>query len=232
MPALDDRSLLQLLNDLAETPTTDETVEQAVAFAAQTFSTPYAGATLIRDRGRRFETVGPTHDDVRRADHLQDELDEGPCVDAAVESRTVVSNDVVSDRRWPHWGPRIAGLGLASVLSSEIHADGQRVGALNVYGGSGHEFTREDMEVAAVLAQHVSVALRFARQIEGLHAALDSRTVIGQAQGVLMERYGVDADRSFSILRRFSQDRNIRLVEIARAVVAQTFDLASDRPKD
>lgn len=228
MSSLDGRSLVDLLDHLAETPTIDDTVEQAVAFAARTFSTPYAGATLIRDRGRRFETLGPTHDDVWRADDLQDELDEGPCVDAAVESRTVVCNNLVSDPRWPRWGPRTAGLGLASVLSSEIHAGGKRVGALNIYGAPGHEFTREDMEVAAVLTQHVSVALHFARQIEGLHAALDSRTVIGQAQGVLMERYGVDADRSFSILRRFSQDRNTRLVEIARAVVAQTFDPASD----
>jgi GAF domain-containing protein len=182
---------------------------------------------VIRHRGRRFETVGPTGDEVRRADRLQEALGEGPCVDAAVESRTVVSNDLVADRRWPRWGPQLAGLGLSSVLSSEIHADGRRVGALNVYGGPGHEFTREDMEVAAVLAQHVSVALKFAQQIEGLHLALDSRTVIGQAQGVLMERYDIDADRAFSVLRRFSQDRNIRLVEIARMVVGRTFDLTT-----
>jgi GAF domain-containing protein len=231
MPSLDDRSLVDLLDRLAEVPTIVDTVEQAVVFAAQTFSTPYAGATLIRDRGRRFETVGPTHDDVWRADELQDELAEGPCVDAAVESRTVVSNDLVADPRWPRWGPRTAGLGMTSVLSSEIHAGGKRVGALNIYGAPGQEFSREDMEVAGVLTQHVSLALRFTQQIEGLHAALDSRTVIGQAQGVLMERYQVDADGAFAILRRFSQDRNVRLVELARAVVAQAFDPASDRPK-
>jgi GAF domain-containing protein len=230
MSHIDDRSLMQLLNDLAETPTSHETVEQGVAFAAQTFSTPYAAATVIRDRGPHLETVAATHGTVRRADELQDALDEGPCIDAAVESRMVVSNDLASDRRWPSWGPQAAGLGLESVLSSEIHANGRRVGALIVYGSPGHEFTREHLEVGAVLAQQVSLALRSARQIKSLRAALDARTVIGQAQGALMERYGVDADQAFSILRRLSHERDVRLVQAARAIVLQAVDQARDRP--
>lgn len=216
--------LIELLSELAETPTTEQTVEQAVAFAAETFGTRHAGATIIRDKGRGFDTMGPTDPVVRHADELQDTLKEGPCVDAAVASRTVVSNRLADDERWPRWGPSIAGVGLGSILSAEIHSGDQRVGALNVYGPDGHEFTREDMELAHVLAQHVSVALRFARQIEGLTTALDSRTVIGQAQGILMERFAVDDQRAFSILRRLSQDRNIRLAEIARQVVRQTLD--------
>lgn len=60
--------------------------------------------------------------------------------------------------------------------------------------------------------QHVSVALKFAQQIDGLHVALDSRTLIGQAQGMLMKRFGVDAGRAFAMLKRVSQDENIRMV--------------------
>ncbi|MET0819448.1 MAG: GAF and ANTAR domain-containing protein [Aeromicrobium sp.] len=232
MSPIDDRSLQQLLDDLADTPTTGETVQQAVAFAAQTLATPYAGATVIRDHVPHLETVSPTHGTVRRADELQDALDEGPCIDAAVESRTVVSNDLASDRRWPSWGPRAAELGLESVLSSEIHANGRRVGALIIYGSPGHAFTREHVEVGAVLAQQVSVALRSAQRITGLRAALDARTVVGQAQGALMERYGVDADRAFSILRRLSQERDVRLVQVARAVLLQALDGAGHRGLD
>jgi GAF domain-containing protein len=211
--------LSRLLAEIAESPSAEGSIDQIVAFTAQTFGTEHAGVTLIRDRGRRFESAGPTSPAVRRADELQDRLREGPCADAAVESRFVVSNDVACDPRWPEWGPRAAGLGLESVLSSELHAGGSRIGALNVYGAQGREFTHEDIELGQLLAQHASVALKFVEQIGGLHVALDSRTLIGQAQGMLMERYGIDADRAFAVLKRVSQDENVRLVKVAASVV-------------
>lgn len=211
--------LTELLNAVVDMPTLAESIEQVTAFAADTFETPHAGVTLIRDRGKRFETAGPTDEVVRTADQLQDDLREGPCVDAATMTRVVVSNDIRSDPRWPSWGPKAAALGLGSVLSSEIHAGGHRVGALNVYGDRGREFTRDDLELSQVLAAHAAVALAYAQRIEGLHTALDSRTTIGQAQGILMHRYTIDADRAFAILRRFSQSENIKLVQVAQRLI-------------
>jgi GAF domain-containing protein len=215
-------NLSTLLAEIAESPTVDGSIEQIVAFTAQTFGTDHAGVTLVRDRGRRLETVGPTTPVVREADDLQNKLREGPCVAAAVESRSVVSNDVARDPRWPVWGPRVAELGLESVLSSELHAGGARMGALNVYGAQDHQFTHEDVEVGQLLAQQASVALKFVEQIDGLNVALDSRTLIGQAQGMLMERYGIDAEAAFAALRRVSQDENVRLVKVARSIVDGT----------
>jgi GAF domain-containing protein len=192
---------------------------QITAFAAETFGTPHVGVTLIRRGGRRCESAGATDGLVRRADELQNQLREGPCVEAATQSRTLFSNDVSSDPRWPRWGPRTAVLGLFSVLSSEVHAGVRRVGALNIYGDSTHEFTREDLETVQVLAGHVGVALRVAEKLEGLSIALDSRTVIGQAQGVLMNQYRIDANRAFAILSRLSQDENVRLILVAQRIV-------------
>ena len=212
-------NLSRLLAEIAESPSVEGSIDQIVAFTAQTFGTDHAGVTLIRDRGRRFETAAPTTPAVRHADELQNDLREGPCVDAAVESRSVVSNDVARDPRWPAWGPRVAELGLESVLSSELHAGGSRIGALNVYGAHDQQFTHEDIELGQLLAQHASVALKFVERIDGLHVALDSRTLIGQAQGMLMERYGIDADRAFAVLKRVSQDENIRLVKVAGSIV-------------
>lgn len=218
MATFDPSSLAGLLSEALESSTVAQTVDQITSFTAKTFDTPHAGVTLIR-RHRHLETAGPTNDMVRRADELQNQLREGPCVEAATQSRTLMSNDVQTDARWPRWGPRTAELGLLSVLSSEIHAGGRRVGALNIYGDAVRDFTREDLETAQLLASHAGVALHVAEKLEGLTIALDSRTLIGQAQGVLMNRYQIDGNRAFSILKRLSQDENIRLVLVAQRII-------------
>ena len=115
--------------------------------------------------------------------------------------------------------------GVRSILSSEIHSEAGRIGALNVYGDGSRTFTREDIETAQLLAAHAGVALRVAERVEGLMTALDSRTVIGQAQGILMNQYSLDQDKAFAVMKRLSQDRNIRLAEIARRIVAGEFPL-------
>lgn len=171
-----------LLRTLVESTTVDETVEQITAFAAETFDTPFVGTTLIRKQGKRLETAGATDPLVREADQLQHALREGPCVESATQSRTLVSNDLASEPRWPTWAPQVARLGLRSVLSSEIHSATERVGALNIYGTAPRTFTREDMEVAQLLAAQAGMALRVTQKVEGLMTALDSRTTIGQAQ--------------------------------------------------
>lgn len=215
----DERSFGRLAHELANAPTFQDSVSQVVTFAAQTFDTSFAGITLIRRGGRSFETAGPTDDVVRIADDWQARLREGPCVLAASESRHVVSNDIAADPRWPRWGPKAAELGLGSIMSSELHAGGTRIGALNVYGLKGREFVRDDVETAQVLAYHASAALRMSQQIDDLTVALDSRTVIGQAQGILMARFELDPDRAFAVLRRLSQSRNVKLRAVAEMVV-------------
>ena len=225
MPASPAHDPGDLLRSLVESSTVADTIEQITQFAAEAFETPYVGTTLIRKGGRRFQTAGPTHPSVKEADELQDRLGEGPCVDAATEVRTVVSNALATDPRWPTWAPRTAELGLRSVLSSEIHSSTGRIGALNVYGGGPRTFTPEDIELAQVLSAHAGVALRVSEKVEGLTTALDSRTTIGQAQGIVMNEFGLDADRAFAVMKRISQDRNIRLVTIAEQIVAGALDI-------
>ena len=83
------------------------------------------------------------------ADRIQYELRQGPCVDAAAESKIVVSSYLATDERWPEWGPKASALGFNSVLSAELHARGRRIGALNLYGTSEATFTPEDIALAA-----------------------------------------------------------------------------------
>jgi GAF domain-containing protein len=191
-----------------------------VGFAVRSTGTAFGGITLIQAGGRKFMTVGATHPLVLRADQLQYELREGPCVDAAVEIKSVHSGSLAEDPRWPTWGPAAAELGFHSIISAEVHGRGQRIGALNLYGGSSKAFSPDDVEMARMFAGHGAIALANARSEETLLQALETRTLIGQAQGILMERFDLDADHAFAVLRRYSQESNRRIGEIVAEIVA------------
>ncbi|MET0930316.1 MAG: GAF and ANTAR domain-containing protein [Aeromicrobium sp.] len=231
MPESPDQAFARLAIELSQTTTVDQTAAQIVAFAMRTVGTQYAGITMIRGRGA-FETVGPSAPVILEADRRQYELNEGPCVDASTTSETVISADLATDERWPTWGPEAVGLGFRSILSAELQAGGRRIGAINLYGADVRQFTRADADVAQLFAKHAAAALAAVSLREGLQNAIDSRTIVGQAQGVLMERFGVDADRAFSILRRYSQDGNRKLTDVARDLV-ETLQLPDGpRPPD
>lgn len=212
---------------LGEVEGMDETAEQVVAFAVQSLGATHGGITLIGSGARRFETVGATHPDVSEADRVQYELREGPCVDAAVDSRLVISSDLENDARWPRWGPAAAALGFHSILSVELHGRGHRIGALNLYGKRGREFTVEDLELARIFAHQSGASLASARSEQGLREALATRTLIGQAQGILMERFDLNAEQAFGVLRRYSQTSNVKLREVVAEFV-KTRELPHD----
>ncbi|MET0448129.1 MAG: GAF and ANTAR domain-containing protein [Aeromicrobium sp.] len=226
MPESPDQAFARLAIELSQTTTVNQTAAQIVAFAMKTVGTQYAGITMIRGRGA-FETVGPSAPVILEADRRQYELNEGPCVEASTTSETVISSDLATDERWPTWGPEAVDLGFRSILSAELHAGGRRIGAINLYGADVRQFSREDADVAQLFAKHAAAALAAVSLREGLQNAIDSRTIVGQAQGVLMERFGVDADRAFSILRRYSQDGNRKLTDVARSLV-ETLKLPDD----
>lgn len=136
-----------------------------------------------------------------------------------LESRHFIVDDMEQDPRWPTWGPLAADLGLRSILATRLFTHGETHGALNLYSSDPRRFDEDDVAVAHVFGAHASVALAAARQEEHLRKAVDARHVIGQAQGILMERFDIDADRAFNVLRRYSQNRNVKLRAIAEEVV-------------
>lgn len=217
---LDEQTMVELVSALAECSTMREAIEHVVGFAVRSTGTAFGGITLIQAGGRRFETVGATHPQVERADHLQYELREGPCVDAAVDQRSAHSNSLANDPRWPTWGPAAAELGFHSIISAEVHGRGQRIGALNLYGGAAATFNADDVDAARMFAGHGAIALANARSEETLLQALETRTLIGQAQGILMERFDLEPDHAFGVLRRYSQESNRRINEIVAEIVS------------
>ena len=197
----------------------DDTAESVVAVALHTLECDFAGLTVF-GRGGTLTTLAPSDPVVEQADKLQYELHEGPCVAAAEDRSTYVSQDLATDPRWPQWGPLAADLGMGSLLGTRLISGEHVLGALNLYCAAGHEFTAEDRDMAEVLAVHAATALIAVRERENLRAALDGRTLIGQAQGILMERFDIEASRAFAVLRRYSQTQNLKLRVVAEDVVA------------
>lgn len=178
----------------------------------------HAGITLTR--GGRFSTGPATDGLVAHGDRLQDQLSEGPCHDAILQGRTVYTADLASDPRWPTWGPKVhAELGVGSLVSMLLYTNERSYGALNMYSNHTDGFSHDDLVTADTLATHLAVALADGEEIENRGVAMVNRTVIGQAEGILMERLGVKDDQAFAYLRRISQDTNRKLLDVARELV-------------
>lgn len=214
-----DESLARLVKELSSTEGVEPTASKIVEFARSSIGASHAGVTMLR-RGGRLETVAPTSEVVVEADRLQYALKEGPCVAVAVTAtHAVLSDDVIADERWPAWGERAAELGIRSMLSVELDTGERRLGALNLYGDRRRQFSHDDAHAAHLFAHHAAAAVAAAASQAGLRRALDSRTLIGQAEGILMERFSLDEQQAFALLRRYSQDTQLRLRDVARRVV-------------
>jgi GAF domain-containing protein len=216
-------SLLATLRELAALSISDDAVEGTaegiVALACETLDCQYAGLSVFR-AGGTFDTLAPTDPLVSEADQLQYQLREGPCVEAAWEETTFLSHDLGADPRWPNWGPKAAALGFGSMLAARLSIGDQTIGALNLYSTASRDYTEDDRETAVIFATHATATLVSVRERESLKAAVEGRTVIGQAQGILMQRFDLDPDRAFAVLRRFSQTQNVKLRTVAELVIS------------
>ncbi len=197
-----------------------EAMERAVQIATKIIPGCHAAGICVVHRGERIDTHAASDDLVRRIDALQHELSEGPCLDALRKDHTVVSADLATDARWPSWGPQVVEqVGLSSSVSYRLYSTDKDLGALNLYGTEASAFTSEDIADGRALAAHVAVALAAAQEVEHLEHAMRGRTVIGQATGILMERFDLAPERAFSVLSRMSQQKNVKLRAIADEIV-------------
>jgi GAF domain-containing protein len=226
------RRLADVARDVQSREDLAGAADEIVAVAAQMFDDDTAaGITLVHAR-RRVETAAATTDLVRRGDVLQYELDQGPCLDAAWRHRQVYSPDLANDQRWPTWGPQVAEeLGVRTMLCTQLFTNEDQLGALNLYSQRPDAFDEEVRETALLLAAHAAVAVAAAQQIDSLKVAVDRRTTIGKALGILMERYDLDDDRAFSVLRRLSSDENRKVYDLAEELVTTRRHANTERHK-
>jgi GAF domain-containing protein len=204
---------------LRSAPDVDETLDRIVALAIHALGCHYAGVSYANLRTKQVETGAASDEVVRRGDAAQYEVGEGPCLQAMVDGNSYLLHDTVADERWPRWTARAEEIGLRSVIGVRLFDDDDTLGALNLYSRTPHAFTDEDVAVAEIYAAHAAVALAQARQELHLRRAIDSRHLVGLAQGILMERFGLDQQRAFAVLRRYSQEHNVKLRIVAEQLV-------------
>ncbi len=184
----------------------------------------FCGITLRGPR-RRLETFCSTDAKAEECDALQRDLGEGPCMEAAHDvQRLFVVGDVSTDARWPRWGPKAAEIGVRSLVSVKLSSDTisedhAPLGALNMYSTERDRFDADLVEIARIYVVHCANAVAQARQVTGLETAIDRRHLIGVAQGVLMQRYGLSQQSAFDVLQRYSTTTNTKLRDVAAEVV-------------
>lgn len=199
-------------------PTTTETLDRVLDYALQAVDCDFAGVIFLHKR-TRIETVAATDPLIEKLDKIQLDIGQGPDIDALENRLAIIVNDIHLESRWPHWAALVAGAGIRSMLGVRLYTSDELLGTLNLYSRQPQKFDLDDQAVAHVLARHAAVAIAAARNEDRLWQAVDARKIIGQAQGILMERYDLDAERAFAVLTRYSQDNNIKLREVARRLV-------------
>ena len=166
-------------------------------------------------QGKKVEPRAATDDLPQQIDDLQSRLGEGPCLDALREAATVQVDDYETDDRWPRFAAEARKQGVRSSLSFQLFVEGDTLGALNIYARTPGAFTGDAETVGRVFASHASIALSAAQQEQNLRRAIDRRDLVGQAKGILMERYKLTAGQAFQLLARTSSHTNRKLFEIA-----------------
>ncbi|MCV7396346.1 GAF and ANTAR domain-containing protein [Mycobacterium paraseoulense] len=177
-----------------------------------------AGVLLVKGGGE-FESVADTDSLVAQLDKLQHDFGEGPCHDAALAQTIVRTDDLRDEPRWPRYAPAAVEHGVLSGLSFKLYTADRTAGALNLFGFRAAAWDAEAETIGTVFAAHAASAIMAGRHGQQLQSALSTRDRIGQAKGIIMERYGVDELRAFDLLRMLSQESQVKLVDIAQRVI-------------
>lgn len=178
-----------------------------------------AGITLVKRR-KIDRTVAPTDEVAKQFDYLQAQTGQGPCLDSAWQHRTVLVDDMLNDPRWPKLAKTVGEESpVRSSVSFELFTQADGMGALNLYADQPHAFTSDAVEVGYALAAHAALSFDAAQRRDQFESALASRDIIGQAKGMIMERFRVNAAQAFNLMTKLSQDSNVPVAKVARQLV-------------
>ena len=203
----------------------EETLGQIVSVAVDTISSVDAGSISMTRHGQ-IDTLHPTCEHIRKLDEIQAELHEGPCITAIEDppdNGIVVAQDMAGEaaERWPHYAPRVVDAGYHGLMSTTLSTDGGVRAALNLYAARPDAFTENCRTIAGLFGIQAALLLEGSHQAAHLQKAVDSRDLIGQAKGILMERFTVDDEAAFQMLVRSSQETNIKLTAVAQWLAAE-----------
>ena len=205
--------------------------------AAQTVIGSLACGVTVR-AAPSARMIGATSDDfARRMDEIQYDVDDGPCLTCLRDGEIVTVEDIANDRRWPAFSERGRIEGAGSSLSVPMRLRGRPIGALNLYSAEPHALDDGDRARARRFADQAAGAVALAIRLDDgeersrhLEVALQSRSVIDQALGILMGQRRITSEEAFDVLRRLSQRANVKLRDVAAALIADVTGEATSDP--
>jgi transcriptional regulator with GAF, ATPase, and Fis domain len=236
VPAADDlaTAIAELQNVLLRSEDIDKFMHELAIQAARLVAGSLS-CGITSSRAGQNATVACSDDLGSHVNQLQYELHEGPCLTALADACPVRADDLAADTRWPRFAAQASAKGISSVLSLPLIACDETVGALNLYAltraAFGDEQARRAEQFAELAAGALALGLRlvsYAALTDQLRASLTSRAVIDQAVGVIMGRERCTQDSAFAVLRTASQNRNVKLRDVAQEVIA---DVSGQRPE-
>lgn len=229
---MDEADVVRMARELSSRLTPgdlEQTLRRTTEAAVEVLPEVHYASITVRHPDGTLDTVAPTSDVLLGIDAAQYELREGPCYDAAVDVAHRTSPDLANDERYPRYAPVAVAAGIraqAGIRLFETPQDAQ--GALNLYSQSVGAF--RDVQLAELFRHQAATAIRYASEVDDLREAMLTRQVIGQAVGIIMERYELPDARAFAFLTRLSNERNVKLRLIAQELVAASEHRHDDDP--
>lgn len=213
----------------------EDLLTQVATYAVQAIpGADGAGLTLLEED--RADTIVATAPFVTEVDDIQYGMEQGPCISAAREGQTVMSDSLGGDPRWPRFGGRVARLGVHSVVSLPLITPDGVVGAMNVYAHDKNAFDDRAAELGQIFAAPAAIAVHNAhvlaqtrRLANKLQSALEVRGVIDRAVGIVMSRSGSTEHEALERLRSLSQHEHRKLAEVASQIVDEAVARARAR---
>jgi GAF domain-containing protein len=216
---------IELQNALLSTKSVEEFLHETAVIAARQV-TDGLSCGMTMQPGSRPLTVASSDPVVAQVDEVQYRLDDGPCLHAMRDDEMVTIEDTADQQQWPAFESEAAKAGIRSCLALPLKIQGESVGALNLYARAASAFGQDETRRAESFAENASGALALANRLASyaalnaqLRASLTSRSVIDQALGIIMAREQITQEKAFAILRKASQDTNVKLRDLAAAVV-------------
>jgi GAF domain-containing protein len=208
------RLVAQLAAQQADTESLDELLQRALELTIEIVpGCEQAGISMV-EKGT-VETPASYGEVAAKCDKLQEHLGEGPCITALLEAEVVRIDDLEQDERWPKFAVGALREGVRSMLAVRLATQRDKLAALNMYSGQPGAFDENSEAMAIGYAAHVGLALSALDRETNLRRALESREVIGQAIGILMERHRITASQAFDVMVHASQQSNVKLRVIA-----------------
>jgi GAF domain-containing protein len=214
----------ELARDLRTLPDPASTLRQVVEAAVQLFDGCTGAGITLADKNGAVRTSAASSDLHAELDRTELELGEGPCLDAIWDHKLILVADLGRDERWPRWAPvAVDQFGIRSMICVQLYTATTKLGSLSLSFSAPRAFDEVDIEELHALGAHAAAAIAASEHEAHLSTALQSRTVIGQATGLLMAKYDIPSAGAFNVLLRLSSEQNRKVVVLATEIV-ETWD--------